>query len=442
MSPRIDTVESDGSLPEEADVVVIGAGIVGTAAAYYLARKGRSVVLLEKGVVAGEQSGRNWGWCREQLRSPPEIPLARKSLQLWDELSTDVEGGVGFHRTGMMVVTRDPAEVEHWQAWLETARPYQMPGGLLSAEEVREKIPETSEQWIGGVYSPTDGWAEPAKAAPAIARAARRNGVTLLQNCAVRGWETTGGAVSTVVTEKGRIRTRAVLCAGGTWTSLLLRRQGISFPQSGVYATAFRTTPAPEVFPGGVGSPGFTFRRREDGGYTVAMRGRGRVEITPQAIRYARYFLPLLFLRAKGLTLGIGKSFFRGPFALASWSLDGVSPFERTRVMDPAPDQKLIDRCLAQFKAAYPVMRDVGVAESWGGLIDTTPDAVPVISGVEGKPGVFIASGFSGHGFALGPAAGRLAADLVAGDEPIVDPTPYRHSRFFDGSQHKAHVWV
>jgi glycine/D-amino acid oxidase-like deaminating enzyme len=442
MSPRIETVQSDEALPESVDVVIIGAGIVGSAAAYYLAEKGCSVALLEKGVVAGEQSGRNWGWCREQMRSVPELPLARKALQLWDELSAEVEGGVGFRRTGMMVVTRDPAEVRHWEKWLEATRAYQIPGGILSGAEVRQKVPATTEDWIAGIYSPTDGWAEPAVAAPAIARAARKKGVSLHQNCAVRGWETKAGRVDAVVTERGRIKAAAVLCAGGAWTSMMLRHHGISFPQAGVYATAFRTETAPEVFPGGIGSPGFSFRRREDGGYTVAMRGRGRVEITPQTIRYARHFLPLLFLRSKGLTLGFGRSFFQGPFAFSSWSMNDVTPFERMRALDPEPDRTLIDRCLSQFRAAYPVMRDIGVAEAWGGLIDTTPDAVPVISGVEGRPGVFIASGFSGHGFALGPAAGRLAADLVRGDAPVVDPTPYRHARFFDGTQHKAHVWV
>ena len=75
------------------------------------------------------------------------------------------------------------------------------------------------------------------------------------------------------------------------------------------------------------------------------------------------------------------------------------------------------------------------VAESWGGVIDVTPDAVPVISAVDTLPGFFIATGFTGHGFGIGPGAGRLMAELVTGETPVVDPTPFRYSRFTDGSR-------
>lgn len=442
MSPPVDKVTSDERLPDSVDVVVIGGGIIGVSAAYYLAKKGHSVALLEKGHVAGEQSSRNWGWCRQQGRALPEVPLAKKSLELWGELNEEIGADTGFRRTGMLVVTKDPEEVARWEDWTERARDYQVHGRILSAEDVQEMVPASAERWIAGFYSPSDGHAEPAKAAPAIAQAARRLGATMHQSCAARGWETSAGVVSAVVTERGTIKTKALLCAGGAWTSMLCRKQGISLPQAGVFATACRTEPGAEVTQGGVGSPGFSFRRRQDGGYTVAMRGRGRVELTPQGLRYARHFLPLLFKRGKGLTLGLGRSFVEGPEAMERWSLDQVSPFEQVRVLDPAPDRKLVDTAMAQFRAAYPALRDIRVAEAWGSLIDSTPDAVPVISRVDGAPGCYIATGFSGHGFGLGPASGRLAADLVAGDPPIVDPHPFRYSRFFDGTQHEPSVWV
>jgi len=442
MSPPVDAIPNDVKLPESADVVVIGGGIIGVAAAYYLARKGLRVAVLEKGIVGGEQSSRNWGWCRAQLRALPEVPLAKAALDLWGGLDEELKSSTGFRRTGMLVVTKDPAEIANWEKWLAEAKDYEIPGGIVSAGEVSAMIPATSEKWIGGLYAPDDGRAEPSRAAPAYAEAARRAGVTIHQNCAARGWETTGGKISSVVTEKGSIRTSAILCAGGAWTSLLLRRQGISFPQSGVFATVFRTQPAPQVIEGGVGSPGFSFRRNEEGGYTVAMRGRGRVEITPQGMRYARQFLPMLLLRAKGLDLGVGRSLFDGPGAIASWRLDRTSPFERMRILDPAFDQSLVEEAMAQFRAGYPILKDTDVAESWGGYIDATPDAVPVISEVEKASGVYIASGFSGHGFGMAPAAARLAADLVTGDTAIVDPAPYRYGRFFDGTMHKAKAWV
>ena len=110
-----------------------------------------------------------------------------------------------------------------------------------------------------------------------------------------------------------------------------------------------------------------------------------------------------------------------------------MSPFEQTRVLDPKPNGKLLDAAMASLRTAHPAFARAKEVERWGGLIDVTPDAVPVISPTP-APGFFVATGFSGHGFGIGPGAGRLMADLVAGDDPIVDPAPYRFARFTDGS--------
>ena len=112
------------------------------------------------------------------------------------------------------------------------------------------------------------------------------------------------------------------------------------------------------------------------------------------------------------------------------WPLDAASPFERVRVLDPAPTHSILDEARRNLARAFPVFANMQVVEQWGGLMDVTPDAVPVISPVEAVPGFFIASGFSGHGFGIGPGAGRLMADLVAGDTPVVDAAPFRLDRF------------
>jgi glycine/D-amino acid oxidase-like deaminating enzyme len=112
------------------------------------------------------------------------------------------------------------------------------------------------------------------------------------------------------------------------------------------------------------------------------------------------------------------------------WSLDEATPFEAVRVLDPVPKQATLKEARAALAHAFPAFANMQVAESWGGLIDVTPDAVPVIGEVASIPGFFLATGFSGHGFAIGPGAGRLAADLIAGDTPVVDPAPFRFGRF------------
>lgn len=444
MAPRVDTVATQDQVPSSADVVVIGGGIIGVTTALSLVERGISVVLVEKGRIAGEQSGRNWGWCREQLRSQAEQPIAMLAMRLWRGMSERLGADSGFRKTGMMVVSKNPEEVARWEEWQRNAAPFNLPGGILTAAEVRAKIPDTAESWTHGIWSPEDGFAEPSIAVPAMARAAMAKGLTIVQNCAARGWETENGRVSHVVTEKGTIRTGSVLVAGGAWSAMLLRAHRVRFIQSGVYGTAFRTEAAPEVFAGGVGSPLFSYRRRADGGYTVGLRGRGRVELSPMGLRETQSFLPLFFRRKSDLTLGIGPSFFNGPFAWRRWSLDARSPFERAgaRIYDPAADPKLVAGGLSAFVAAYPRLKGLKVAESWGGLVDATPDMVPVIDRVPGQEGVFLAAGFSGHGFALGPGAGWVLAKMITGETPEIDMHPFRFGRFQDGTSNAVHHWI
>lgn len=124
----------------------------------------------------------------------------------------------------------------------------------------------------------------------------------------------------------------------------------------------------------------------------------------------------------------------RGPESLARWQMDGVSPFEQVRILDPRPDLALVEEGLRAMRNEFPQMAALRLEQAWGGMIDSTPDAVPVISGVGKLPGLIVSAGYSGHGFGIGPGAGRLAADLATDDSPVVDPTPFRYERLIAGS--------
>ncbi len=434
MAPTVQTIASDEKLPARADVIVIGGGIAGVAATYALAKKGVKVALIEKGNIAGEQSSRNWGWCRQQHRDLRELPLAMKSLEIWDGLNAELGAETGFRRTGLIYVTDRPADFAQWEEWTLRARDYQMHSRILTPAEAKELTPGSVPEWIGGIHSPTDGRGEPSLAVPALAEAARRLGATLHQYCAARGLDIQAGKVTGVITEKGSIRADAVLVAGGSWSSLFCRRHGIRLPQAGVRSTSFATKPAPEVTHGGLSLPDVTLRRRLDGGYTIGLGGRGLLELSPQGLLYARDFWPTLKKRWTGVTMGISRSFFDGPESFANWSFDKTTPFEKHRTLDPPADPKLVQQGLTRLAEQYPALKGLEVAEQWGGLIDSTPDGIPVISAVDPLPGLFLSTGFTGHGFGIGPAGGRLAADIVAGDPPIVDPTPFRYSRMIDGT--------
>jgi glycine/D-amino acid oxidase-like deaminating enzyme len=439
MAPRVDPVRSDDVLPARADVVIIGGGIIGTSTALFLAQKGIRAVLCEKGHIAGEQSSRNWGWCRKMGRDPRELPLIIESLRLWQGMNELVEAETGFRQAGIMYLAETQAELGQLEAWLDNARQYQLDTRIISRGEAAELMPGLTGAWTGALYPASDGKAEPQKAAPAIAEAARRQGAAIIASCAVRGLETAAGRVAAVVTERGRVACDTVVLAGGAWSRLFCGNLGIELPQLKVLATVMRTEPlegGPEISAsGGL----FGFRKRMDGGYTVATLGVRTIDLVPDHFRLFFDYLPAVRLHWKKLRFRVGGRWVEEWRRPRRWGLDEASPFEAVRVLDPEPDGFVVDRARAATAAAFPVFRNAVVAESWGGMIDVMPDAIPVISPVESLPGFFIATGFSGHGFGIGPGAGKLAADMVAGDPTLVDPAPFRLSRFTDGSNPRPH---
>lgn len=434
MSPPVRSLATSDKIPQSCDVVIVGAGMAGIATAWHLARRGTSVAVLDKGAVSAEQSSRNWGWCRQQNRDPRELPLAQLALRIWRDINKDTGEETGFRQSGLVYASNSQADIATWEKWGRVAREFGVDTRMLSSAEAAALLPGNSRTWLGGVQSPSDGRAEPELAVAAIAKAAQAAGAAIVQNCAVRGFETSAGRISGVISEKGPIRCESVLVAGGAWSGMLLRHHGIKFLQASVKSTSFYTVPAPEVTGGGIAMQDVTMRRRLDGGYTVGLSGQGQLQITPWGMMQAAAFWRTFQIRRKGLTYALGRQFFEGPESLSRWRDDGISPFERIRVLDPRPDAHLIARGLQKLQDIYPALRGIKAAQSWGGMVDSTPDAIPVISPVQSLPGLYIASGFSGHGFGIGPAAGQLAADLIRGDRPCVDPKPYRYERMIDGT--------
>jgi glycine/D-amino acid oxidase-like deaminating enzyme len=436
MAPPVDLVPGDPNIPAETRVVVIGGGIIGVCTAFFLARKGVPVVLCEKGQIAGEQSSRNWGWCRKMGRDPRELPLAIEALRLWSEMNTLVGAETGFRRSGIVYLCRTREELAKRQAWLEqVGQPMQLDSRMLSLEETTQVLPGLEGHWLGALHTASDGKAEPAHAAPAIAQAARRLGASILTRCAVRGVETSGGRISSVVTEHGRIGCEAVVLAGGVWSRLFCRPLGLRLPQLKVLSSVMRTEPLAGGPAASASGFGFGLRKRLDGGYTVANWNSNVVDIVPDSFRFLGDFLPTLRTAYHDVRLRVGGQFLKELAQPGKWSLDRASPFEAVRVLNPPPYQAILDQARTHVTAAFPVFRTMRVAESWGGMIDITPDGVPVISGVDELPGFFIATGFTGHGFGIAPGAGRLMAELVTGETPVVDPTPFRYSRFVDGTR-------
>jgi glycine/D-amino acid oxidase-like deaminating enzyme len=434
MGPYVDSIIPDEAMPAATSVVVIGGGIIGTFAAFTLAGRGIPVVLCEKGYIACEQSSRNWGWCRQAGRDAREMPLIVQSLQLWRDMDRLTEFDTGFRECGVLYVGESETDEARFAAWVEMAKPYDIGTRIIRGGELAAFMPGASRTFASGLHVPSDGCAEPQRAAPAIARAAQRKGATILAHCAARGVERTGGRATAVITERGRIACDAVVLAGGAWSSLFCASLGIRLPQLKVMSSVMRTAPVSEGPDVCTYLDDVAYRKRRDGGYTIA-KGAGYVApFVPDSLRYLPEFLPMLRKERESMRLRLNAQSLREFRAPRYWPLDRPSPFEATRVLDPAPNQALNRDALRAMIRLYPQMRDVHVVQQWGGYIDVAPDVIPYISPVGAFPGLTVATGFSGHGFGIGPAAGRLAAELAIGATPSVDPAPFRYSRFSDGS--------
>lgn len=422
------------SIPPEADVVVIGGGIVGVSTAWFLARQGTRVVLCEKGHIAGEQSGRNWGWVRQQGRDTREMPMIIEALNIWRSLADELGEDVGYRQEGVLFAARSDEQLAQYTDWIDSVADYGLDSRIVDAAELARLVAGAAAGWRGALYTPSDGRAEPHLATAALARAATRAGATLLTGCAVRGIETAGGAISGVVTEYGSIRTSRVACAAGAWTSLFCRSLGITVPQLRVRGTVARTAPVASVFDGALFDNELALRRRADGGYTLAHGIILEHAITPDTFRFARLFMPALRLDRESVRLSFGREFFAALAMPRRWDLDAVSPFEKMRVLDPAPSPKVLAAIRDNLGTLFPTLEGTPLVESWGGMIETTPDVIPVIDEAVSLPGFIIATGFSGHGFGIGPGAGKAVAGLVTGRDTGIDLAAFRLGRFFDGS--------
>jgi len=426
--------EPPENVPDRADVVVIGGGIVGVSTAWFLAKQGVRVVLCEKGHIAGEQSGRNWGWVRIQGRDTREIPMMQEAMKIWDGFEEETGEDVGFVRRGCIFAARSDKEMQPFEEWIRTADEYGISSRLIDRNELRKHVRNSPVEWAGAVVTESDGRAEPHKAAPAFARAAERAGAIILTSCAVRGLETSGGTVSAVVTEHGVIKTSVVLCAAGAWTSLFCRSLGVAVPQLKVRGTVARTAPCDDVLDGNLFDKSLGIRRREDGGYTVAHGTILQHPITPATFRWSLKFIPALLQEIKVLRPTFGMEFFEELSMPRRWSLDDVTPFEKTRVLNPDPSQRALKGIRRNLDTLFPQLADTPIVESWAGMVETSPDVVPMISAIDSIPGFHIATGLSGHGFGLGPGAGKAIAGMLTGVDTGIDLQPLRLSRFFDGS--------
>lgn len=432
-----DVITAADSLPGQADVVVIGGGIIGAAAAFHLAGAGLSTVLLEADKVSSQQSGRNWGFVRTQYRDPLELPLALEALALWPEIERELGAPVGWRRTGCVFVAATQKEMAAFAGWHDKTRDVARDSRLLSAREAADLLPSLRGKTEGALYTATDGQAEPALATTAFARAAAQRGVRIVEDCGAVAIEAAGGAVSGVQTEHGLIRCGAVVCAAGAQSHRLLAPLGLSLPQQSVRSTVSLTAPLPPLSGACFCGFGIGLRQRADGSCIIAADSTSDIDLSLDSLRAARFFLPGLMRHGGGFSLRLGR-----PFVDDLHQRLAVPDRERAiaRRLDIPANRKVAARTGATIGKLFAGAAGIEIVKSWAGRIDVLPDALPVLDAPAQIGGLIVATGFSGHGFGLAPAVGRHVAQLIKGEAPATILAPLKLDRFARGTYSAPHA--
>ena len=348
---------SDAGLPTGADVVVIGAGVTGLSAAWWLARSGLGVVVLDKGIVGWEASGRNGGGA-----SHYQSPLFAEEQRLWPQMD-ELLGYPTEYVRERIIIQRDPALLDHYRAVgrMCTAMGYRVDD--LDAKQAQDMVPLTDETCLGGIHLRFGGHANPQRTVQAYAWALQDLGGRVIQHCPVSTIETESGRASAVVTPRGRIACDALVVAAGPQTEALVAPIGIRFPLAAARAEMIVTEPAPLMAIGGVDGNGLYGRQ----------------------------------------TLRGNLAFGGGPH---EWI--GTAP-EGPPGRPTSPLTRNLARRVAEM---FPKAAKLNVIRSWAGVIENTPDGRPIIDRPTDPGNVTVAT-MSGVGFGLSPASGHAIRDLV-----------------------------
>jgi glycine/D-amino acid oxidase-like deaminating enzyme len=427
--------QGGAAAPATMDVAVVGGGIVGCSIAYWLARRGLKVHVYERARVASEQSSRAWGFIRQQGRHAAEIPLAAEANGLWTELTAQYgEASTGFTRGGILMPAQTQADEERVRGAWQTARDCGIATELLDAGQVRRLIPEFGVDWRCGLYTASDAHGDPPLATATIARAAREAGAVIHEDTPVLAVMTRNGRACGLRTFDGDVHAGAVVLANAIGAPVLAAPLGLELPIQLIKSSVGLTRPAQPFTRVAMWGPRVAFRPHADGRFTIGNGYRGvgaDYELTIDSLRSLRHFLPAFRQNWRQLRLRVGPDFLHQLRARSS-PRQAVLPLP-----EPRPNARKVRHNLAAFNALFPQMGAVALERAWAGRLDLTPDVIPILDQPAAVGDLYVAAGFSGHGFALGPVIGRQMAQWIADGRPSLDLHPFRLARFSEPMQHR-----
>ena len=371
------------------DIVIVGAGINGCAAAYHLARDGHRVAVVERYQPAAMGSGWTLAGVRQSGRDPAELPLARAAVQLWEALDAELGAETGYRQEGNLRLARTEDEVGIIRRLVEDQRQAGLDLEFLPGnDDVRAVAPAIAPSVLAASFCPTDGHADPLATVEAYKAAAERHGAVFHLGEGMRSIEVKGDRVVGVVTDRVRIDCGVCVVAGGVHANDLLTPLALTVPLRVPMVTVLLTDRLPALLKPVLGVAGANLAARQ--------QIDGRLRVTS------------------------GAEGWHGAME------DGAVP-----VVNPTVDS--IAGVIERVAAVLPVLREARLARHWAGLLDVTPDALPVIERAPEVEGLVIATGFSGHGFGIAPVTAMLLRDLVLGEAPRLPIDAFRRSRFAEG---------
>lgn len=425
---------TEGSLPKNSDVVIIGAGILGLMTAINLAERGMSVTIVEKGNIAGEQSSRFYGQLITYKMDGQTFMLHHMGKQRWREMNAKIGADTSYRTQGRVEVPLDEEDWENTLKWMakkkgEVGDAIPFRTRAIKGDELAQRLKGATSSWKIAGFEEDSGSLDPEIAAFRIAEYAKKIGVKIYTQCAARGIETAGGAVSDVVTEKGAIRTSRVVLAGGAWSRLFMQNLDIDLETLPAYQSQ-------QLISGGAGLPGgnvalpgnIFFREQANGTYATSPR----IEVIPivkGSFTYGYKYLPLLTQPDLAVHIAIDRQLLNSFTQKTSWKLDEVSPFENNRDMVAVADVKDLEASLVTLKKEFPAFKNSTLIDRWSGAMAVAPDESPIISAIKEIPGLVVNTATS-WGMTESPVSAELTADILLGKTPVLNPDAFRIDRF------------
>ncbi len=364
----------------DCDVLILGGGGAGCSAALHLAQHRGKVTLLERGLVGSQASGVNYGGVRQQGRHPAELPIARRSREIWGRLKEFVGTDAEFAVTGHLKLARSADEEAELIAYLDTARAHDLPLRMIGRNAIRREYPWLGSAVVAGSFAPDDGSANPRLLAPALAGAARAAGATIHEHALVTSYAYTDGSFVLGTSNGAEFRAPVLLNTAGYWGGAVAAAFGEAVPVRPLSPNMMVTEPTTYFIEPNLGVVGGNVYLRQIPRGNIIIGG-GHGECDPRV------------------------------------------PWSR-----PLPEVTLQTLDLAV--RLVPALAGLQVIRSWSGIDGQMPDRIPVIGPSRTTPGLFHAFGFSGHGFQLGPAIGAIMAELILDGRSDVPLEAFRIDRW------------